>query len=141
MNTDLQHAGVEDASLTRHGRLYVVDERWYVDTRALERLAERHELVPLRDGAWNILLERGILHARPIVGLPRLPDQQGALFRLRPRGDVDLPAVLQRAIDQGLTTLAGTWNSWPKGQVEKPSTCCGASCGCGPCQATHKEHR
>jgi hypothetical protein len=140
MNTALQHARVEDASLPRRGHLYVVDER-YADTRPLERLAERHEVVPLRDGAWNILLERGVLHARPIIGLPRLPDQQGALFRLRPRGDGDLPAVLQRAIDQGLTTLAGTWNSWPKGQVENPGTCCGASCGCGPCQATHKEHR
>ena len=122
------------------GRIYLVDERWYLDTRALERLAEHHELIPLRDGAWNILLERGVLHARPIVGLPRLPDQQGALYRVRPRGDIDLSAILQRSIEQGLMARAGTWNSWPKGPIETPNTCSGKSCGCGPCQAAHREH-
>jgi hypothetical protein len=58
---------------------------------ALERLAEVHEVVPVQDGAWNVLLGGGILHARPVAGLPRLPGQRGQVFRVRPARQSALP--------------------------------------------------
>lgn len=127
------------ALLGPRGRVYQIAGNWYIDTLALERLAGAHEVVPVQAGAWNVLLERGILHARPVAGLPRLPGQQGQVYRVRPRGDLSFPAALQRTIDRGLTALVGTWNAWPSIREDGPPVACGGkSCGCAPCQNKHR---
>jgi hypothetical protein len=123
------------ALLGQRGRVYAIAGNWYIDTLALERLAEAHEVVPVQEGAWNVLIDGGILHARPVAGLPQLPGQRGQVFRVRPRGNLNFPAALHQTITQGTTALVGTWNAWPNVvQSEKPVACSGKSCGCGPCQ-------
>ncbi len=120
--------------LGKRGRLYNISGNWYADTSALERLAEVHEVVPVQDGAWNVLLENGTLHARPVAGLPRLPGQRGDVFRVRPRGNLPFPAALLKTSEAGLTALVGTWNAWPSTTTEEPAGCSSKSCACKPCQ-------
>lgn len=121
--------------LGKRGRVYSISGNWYVDASALERLAEVHEVVPVQEGAWNVLLEGGILHARPVAGMPRLPGQRGDVFRVRPRGNTPFPAALLKTSEAGLTALVGTWNAWPSSPSEEPSSCSSKSCACKPCQS------
>ena len=117
---------------TKPGSLYKVGGRRYVDSQGVYNLAGAHEVVQQHDG-WRVILSGGAVRCALVEDHPELPSQRGALYELSAEGDVSLKAQRAAWLSQGHVQAVGTFETWPG---EKPS-CCGSSCGCGPCRLKH----
>lgn len=121
----------------RPGRLFKVDGRPLLDSRAVLGLASRHELVPRR-GGWDVAVQGGVVRLRRVEGRGELPGQDGPLYQIDVQGAVR-PGAVKAAISGLSLESGGSFDAWPTPEV----TACGSAgpaCGCRRCEGGHAEH-
>lgn len=95
------------------GHVYRIGDQWFGDSALVQAFGRKYIINHAGYGFFDAEVPGGKIDFNLYTDERRFEDQSGRLHTLLPHGDIDLEALLDDLISNGLAVFGGRWNDWP----------------------------